>query len=86
MFELVFFKLVISQHLLDLSRVSLVDFAHVFLELGVLFVFLHLKICVALLIRLHFCHLVVVALLKFEHVFLHHLGDSLLVLALALLL
>jgi hypothetical protein len=56
------------------------------LELGVLFVFLHLKICVALLIRLHFCHLVVVTLLKFEHVFLHHLGDSLLVLALALLL
>jgi hypothetical protein len=77
---------VITQHLLYLSGVSLVNFAHVFLELGILLVLLHLQVGVTLFFRLHFCHLVVVTLFEFEHMFLHHLCYSLLVFALMFLL
>jgi hypothetical protein len=77
---------VITQHLLYLSGVSLVNFAHVFLELRILLVLLHLQVGVTLFFRLHFRHLVVVTLFEFKHMFLHHLCYSLLVFALMFLL
>jgi len=86
MLKLVFFQLVISQHFLYLSGVSLVNLAHVLLELGILLVLLHLQVSVAFFVRLHFRLLIIVALFEFEYMFLHHLGDSLLVLALTFLL
>jgi len=66
--------------------VSLVNFAHVLLELGILLVLLHLQVSVALLVRLHFSHLVIMTLFEFEHMFLHHLCNSLLVFTLTFLL
>lgn len=56
--ELVFLQLVISKHLLDLSCVSLIYFAHVLLKLRVLFVFLHLEIEVSFVVRFHLLLLV----------------------------
>lgn len=86
MLELILLHLVVSKHLLYLSGVSLVNFTHVLLELGVLFVLLHLEVQVTLLVCLHLFLLISVPFLKLKHVFFHHLGQSLLVFALSLLL
>jgi hypothetical protein len=72
----------VSEHFFDLGSVSLVNFTHILLELRELFFLLHLQVHVAFFVRLHFLLLVNFAFLQLRLVFVHHLSQTLLVLAL----